>query len=75
MLSDLIPTGNPKIYSTFADKSGYVCSGKEDECDVMILDKGDVEARFSPKLDIATGEKIESCLLQPALCTYPKYQL
>ena len=68
MLGDLISPGDTKIDSTFADEGGYVRGGKEDEGDVMVLDQGNIEARFSPKLDIATGKKIESRLLQPTLC-------
>lgn len=34
----------------------------------MVFHQGNVETRFPPELDIATGEKIESRLLQPTLC-------
>ena len=72
MLRDLVSPGDAQVHSTLADEGGYVRGGQEDECDVMILDQGDVEACLSPELDIATGQEVERCLLQSTLCDVEK---
>ena len=33
----------------------------------MVLDKGDVETGFAPKLNVGAGEEVEGCLLETAL--------
>lgn len=55
MLGDLVATCNTKVYSALTYKGWYIGSWEEDEGDIMVLDKGNVEAGFPFELNVGAG--------------------
>ena len=68
MFCNLVPTCYAQIDPSFSDECRNVGCREEDERDGVVLDKGDIEAGFSAKLDVGAGEEVKSCLLKPTLC-------
>lgn len=64
MLLHLIPARDTEIYTSFANESGDVGCGEEDERDGVVFDEGDVEARGAAELDVRAGEEVEGGLLE-----------
>ena len=54
MLGDLVSTCDTKIYSALTYEGRYIGCWKKDECNVMVFDKGNVQAGFSFELNIGT---------------------
>lgn len=67
ILGDLVATSDGEVDAAVSDKDRDVGRRQEDERHGQVLDQRNVEARFAPELDIATGEKLESGLLEAAL--------
>ena len=67
MFCDLVSSGDTEVYAALADESWDVGGWEEDQCDVQVLDEGDVEAVLAAELDVTAGEELESGLLQTAL--------
>ena len=67
MLSDLVTTRYSEIDAAFADESGDVSGGEEDEGYRVVLDEGNVEAGFTAELNVGAGEEVEGRLLEAAL--------
>jgi len=56
MLGYLIATSYAQVYATFANECGDVCCGKEDEGDLVVLDKRNVEAIVAVELDVGATQ-------------------
>lgn len=68
VLLDLIPSGNAKIDTAFADKGRYIGGGEEDEGNWEVLDKGDVEAVLATELDVGALKEVKRSVVETALC-------
>ena len=64
VLVDLVSACDAEVDAAFADEGGDVGRGEEDESDGVVLDEGEVEARFAFELYVGTGEEVEGCLLE-----------
>ena len=67
MLCDLISTCDTQVYATLANECGDVCSREKDDSYFMVLDEGNIEARFTAEFYVGAGEKVEGYLVKTAL--------
>ena len=68
VLLDLVTACDSQVDAAFTNKGGDVGGGEEDQRKRVVLDKGDVKARVAVELDVGAVEKIETCLVEAALC-------
>lgn len=67
MFFDRVSPCDSKVDPSFANESGDVCGGEEDQSNGVVLDESDVEARMAVELDVATGQKVKCRFVQASL--------
>lgn len=68
VLLDLIPSGNAKVDTAFADKCRDIGGGEEDEGYWEVLNESDVEAVLATELDVGALEEVERSVVETTLC-------
>lgn len=68
MFGNLIAPRYPEVDATLADEGGDIGCRKEHKGDGVVLHECNVEAAFTPELDVRPGEKVERCGLEAAFC-------
>lgn len=67
VLLDLVMACDAQVDLTLANKGGNIGGGQEDQSDGEVLDKRNIEAVFSPELNVGTFKEVESGLIQTTL--------
>lgn len=67
MLGDLVASSDAQVNATLAHEGRDIGSGKEDQGEREVLDKGNVKARVAVELDVGAGKKIEARLVKTPL--------
>lgn len=65
---DLVAASDSEVDTAFANECGDVGGREEDKREREVLDQGDVKARVTVELDIGAVEKVETDLVETALC-------